>query len=95
MDVDMVRMAPLSKEEKKRLQAENRCFFCKNQGHISRNCQKKKSRQQGGGAPPTNQGNQPRARTTKAEGTADDATPAMNSANALQMIRGLNKEERT
>jgi hypothetical protein len=50
MDVDAVRMAPLSEEEKKHLQVENRCFFCKNQGHISRNCQKKKSHQQGGGA---------------------------------------------
>jgi hypothetical protein len=94
-DVDAVRMAPLSEEEKKCLQVENQCFFCKNQGHISRNCQKKKSRQQGGGTPPMNQGNQPHAWTTKAEGTADDATPAVNSANALQMIKGLNEEERT
>jgi uncharacterized protein YdaU (DUF1376 family) len=94
MDVNAVQMVPLSEEEKKQLQAENQCFFCKNQGHISRNCQKKKSRQQGGDAP-ASQMNPPHAQTTKAEGMADDATPAANSANALQMIKGLNEEERT
>jgi hypothetical protein len=43
MEVDAAQMAPLLEEEKKRLQVENHCFFCKNQGHISCNCQKKKS----------------------------------------------------
>jgi hypothetical protein len=93
MDINAVWMAPLSDEEKKHLQAENRCFFCKNQGHISRNCQKK-SHQQGGGVP-ASRTNQPHVQATEAEGMADDAALAANSANALQMIKGLNKEERT
>jgi Zinc knuckle len=46
MDVNAITTRnPLSEEEKKRLMAEGRCFFCKQQGHMSRNCPKKPSRQ--------------------------------------------------
>jgi Retrotransposon gag protein/Zinc knuckle len=44
MDVDAISTRnPLSEEEKRRLMAEGRCFFCKQQGHMSRNCPKKPS----------------------------------------------------
>jgi Retrotransposon gag protein/Zinc knuckle len=42
MDVDTISTwNPLSEEEKQWLMAEGRCFFCKQQGHMSRNCPKK------------------------------------------------------
>jgi hypothetical protein len=89
MDVDVVRTNPLSNEERKRLQAEGRCFFCKAQGHVLKGCPKKKNRPQGGGinAKPA----QPRARTMETGEPADDAAPK----DALQMIKGMNEEERT
>jgi Retrotransposon gag protein len=46
MDVDAVTTRnPLSEEERRRLMAEGRCFFCKQQGHMTRNCPKKSGRQ--------------------------------------------------
>jgi Retrotransposon gag protein/Zinc knuckle len=45
MDVDVISTQnPLSEEERKRLMTEGWCFFCKQQGHMSRNCPKKPSR---------------------------------------------------
>jgi Retrotransposon gag protein len=45
MDVDTISTRnPLSKEEKRRLMAEGQCFFCKQQGHMSKTCPKKPSR---------------------------------------------------
>jgi hypothetical protein len=42
MDVDAISTRnPLSEEEKRRLMAEGRCFFCKQQGHMSCHCPKK------------------------------------------------------
>jgi Zinc knuckle len=53
MDVDAITTRnPLSEEEKKWLMAEGRCFFCKQQGHMSRNCPKKPSRQNAAPASP-------------------------------------------
>jgi Zinc knuckle len=52
MDIDAISTQnPLSEKEKRRLMAEGRCFFCKQQGHMSRNCPKKPSRSN---AAPTN-----------------------------------------
>ena len=34
----------MSDEEKERLTREGRCFFCKETGHLSRDCEKKKNR---------------------------------------------------
>jgi Retrotransposon gag protein/Zinc knuckle len=69
MDVDAISTRnPLSKEEKKQLMAEGQCFFCKQQGHMSRNCPKKPSRsnatipQPSRNAPPP-----PRVHTTQAD----------------------------
>jgi Retrotransposon gag protein/Zinc knuckle len=45
MDVNAINTRnPLNDEEKWWLMAEGRCFFCKQQGHMSRNCPKKPSR---------------------------------------------------
>jgi Retrotransposon gag protein len=44
MDAEVARMMPLSDEERKKLQAAGRCFFCKAQGHMWRKCPKKKGR---------------------------------------------------
>jgi hypothetical protein len=90
MDVDVVRTNPLSDEERKRLQVEGRCFFCKAQGHVSKGCPKKKYRLQTGGV--NTKPMQPRARTMEAGESADDAAPTKD---ALQMIRGMNEEECT
>ena len=41
MDVDNVRLGPLTDEKRKKLSAEGRCFRCRQQGHMSQNCSKK------------------------------------------------------
>jgi hypothetical protein len=42
MDVDAISTQnPLSEEEKRCLMAKGRCFFCKQQGHMSHHCPKK------------------------------------------------------
>jgi hypothetical protein len=49
MDVDTICTAPLTKEVKKKLQAEGHCYHCQKQGYMSRNCpaKKKKPEQKG------------------------------------------------
>jgi hypothetical protein len=42
MDVDGAKISTLTVEERKRLQQEGRCFGCKKQGHLSRNCPDRK-----------------------------------------------------
>ena len=46
MDVDLaeLRRGRLSEAEQKKLQTKGRCFFCKAQGHMSRQCPKKGGR---------------------------------------------------
>jgi Zinc knuckle len=71
MDVDAITSQnSLSEEEKRRLMAEGRCFFCKQQGHMSRNCPKKSSRQNAAPTNPQPTRNAlppPRARVTRAD----------------------------
>ena len=38
MDVDSVQLKPLSNEEQQILSKEERCFRCRQKGHMSRNC---------------------------------------------------------
>jgi hypothetical protein len=53
MDVDAISTRnPLSDEEKRCLMAEGQCFFCKQQGHMSRGCPKKSNCQNAGPASP-------------------------------------------
>jgi hypothetical protein len=45
MDVDLAEATNrLSEEDRKRLRVEGHCFFCKAQGHMSRQCPKKQGR---------------------------------------------------
>jgi hypothetical protein len=41
MEVDNTRLTPLTDEERKKLSQEGRCFRCRQQGHMSRDCPKK------------------------------------------------------
>ena len=45
MDVDTAQSNLLTDDERKRLQQQGRCFFCKAQGHMSRQCPKKQKGQ--------------------------------------------------
>ena len=69
MDVDLAQMGTgqLSEEERKQLRTKGRCFFCKNQGHISRGCPKKRQRTGG-----QNQLRPVTAQITEIEGTDGD-----------------------
>jgi hypothetical protein len=96
MDVDLAEISngQLSEPERKRLQAEGRCFFCKNQGHMARQCPKK-------GRPRT-EGQHPRPRPTIARTVdADEETlvdiaaiSIPNRQAVLKGIQGMNAEER-
>ncbi len=51
MDVDATTFTQLSEEEKKKLQANNACFYCQKRGHRANDCRKKKwDRAQAGGS---------------------------------------------
>jgi Zinc knuckle len=99
MDVDTISTRnPLSKEEKKWLMAEGRCFFCKQQGHMSRNCPKKPSRSNATNPQPSrNAPPPPRVRTTRAD---DEETivatpePKEGVDDVVNSIGHLNEGER-
>jgi hypothetical protein len=65
IDINVTRTNSAKVDEKQRLRREGQCFFCKEQGHLSRDCPKKKG--QNNPKPPQ----QPRARASKKE---DDET---------------------
>jgi Retrotransposon gag protein len=72
MDIDAISTwNPLTDEEKRRLMTEGRCFFCKQQGHMSRHCPKKPNRQHATPASPQPMWNTPppppRARAVRAD----------------------------
>src|ERR1700761_6775058 len=73
MDVDNVRLNPLSDKEKKVLSAEGRCFCCRQQGHMSRNCPKNQNRQNAQGWSPPH-ANQAKARKTDIVDDQDDVS---------------------
>jgi hypothetical protein len=95
MDVDVAQMQQgrLSEEERKRLRNEGRCFFCKNQGHLSHQCPKKtKSRTE----------NPPRSRTFTARTIKTDEATVVNAIDAkpdrmaiLKGIQGMSATERS
>ena len=99
MDVDLaeLRRGRLSEAERKKLQAEGRCFFCKAQGHMSRQCPKK-------GGRTGNVQNPIRSRPVAAQTTEIEENASI-SANAvvetpdkkavLKGILGMSAEERS
>jgi Zinc knuckle len=42
MDVDAVRVLSPEQEKKRKLRKEGKCFLCKKQGHLARDCPKKR-----------------------------------------------------
>jgi hypothetical protein len=101
MDVDAISTRnPLSEEEKQQLMAEGQCFFCKQQGHMSRHCPKKPS--QAGATPASPQPSRnapppPRVRTMHVD---DEETvvaapePKEGVDEVVNSIGHLNKGER-
>ena len=99
MDVDLAELGKgrLSEAERKKLQTEGRCFFCKAQGHMSRQCPKK-------GGRTGNIQNSVRPRPITAQIAEIEENPPI-SANAvvetpdrkavLKGILGMSAEERT
>ena len=96
MDVDAVQVGrgQMSEAEQTRLQSERRCFFCKEQGHISRYCPKKSQNRTG------NSFNQNRPRPVAARAIDTEAPAEANAAVAMDRltvqkgIHGLGAEER-
>ena len=41
VDINMVKTGQLSKQDRERLSKEGRCFHCRKQGHMARNCSDK------------------------------------------------------
>jgi Retrotransposon gag protein/Zinc knuckle len=81
MDIDATRTDSVKADEKQRLRKEGRCFFCKEQGHLSRDCPKKKG--QSNPKPPQ----QPRARANRKED--DKTTQVGNDDDPIQMLRSI------
>jgi len=42
MDIDVTTFTQISEEEKKKLMANNACFYCQKHGHCTNDCHKKK-----------------------------------------------------
>jgi hypothetical protein len=95
MDVDAVQVGcgQMSETEQTKLQNERRCFYCKEQGHISTYCPKKGQNHTGNSF---NQ-NRPRpvaVRTVDTEApTEANAAVAMDRLTVLKGIHGLGAEE--
>jgi hypothetical protein len=96
MDVDAVQVGhgQLSEDKQTRLRNERRCFYCKEQGHISTYCPKKGQNRTGGSF----NRNCPRpvaARAINTEVPAEaNAAVAMDRLTVLKGIHGLGAEER-
>jgi Zinc knuckle len=101
MDVDAISTRnPLSEDEKRRLMAEGWCFFCKQQGHMSRNCPKKPSRQNPAPSSPQPMRNAPPPPQVRAAHADDEETivtapePKEGVDNVVNSIRHLNEGEK-
>jgi hypothetical protein len=97
MEVDLTEIGPgrLGEEERKKLRTEGQCFFCKSQGHISRNCPKKNQRTRG---VPFQRPRTMNARTIEAdEETVVEvaATSVPDRRAVLKGIQGMSQEERS
>ncbi len=101
MDVDYIKLAPLSEQERERLMKEGRCFCCQEKGHQSRNYPKRQAKIH-------------KAKITKKEESDEDsgeesdatslsststkvakvATISMNNDNLYQILKNSLKEDR-
>jgi Retrotransposon gag protein len=100
IDVDAISTRnPLSDEEKQCLMAKGWCFFCKQQGHMSRGCPKKPSQQNVTPTSPQPSCNAPspsKVRTTWADDKEMVVTPEQKEGvnDVVNSISHLNKGER-
>jgi hypothetical protein len=99
MDVDLAELGRgrLSEAERKKLQTEGRCFFCKAQGHMSCQCPKK-----GGCTRNTQNPARPQPITTQTTEIDEDVPVSANMVAMtpdrkaiLKGILGMSAEERT
>ena len=99
MDVDLAELGKgrMSEAKRKRLQVEERCFFCKAQGHMSRQCPKK-----GGCTGNTQNPVHPRPVAAQTTEIDEDAPVSTNTVvttpdrkAVLKGILGMSAEERT
>jgi Zinc knuckle len=81
MDIDVTRTDSAKADEKQRLRREGRCFFCKEQGHLSRDCPKKKGQNN------LKLPQQPRVRANKKED--DETTQVGDDEDPIQMLRSI------
>ena len=85
MDVDAMRTSRLSKEERKTLRKERKCFHCKKEGHFARDCwskTKEKGKQRDKGKAPSSHIRQAKIKEVvdNQEGS-DDETVAPSQSN--------------
>ena len=99
MDVDLTELGRgrLSEAERKKLQMEGRCFFCKAQGHMSQQCPKK-----GGHTGNIQNSTRPQPVANQTTEVDKDAPVSTNAVVAipdrkamLKGILGMSAEERT
>jgi len=91
MDVDAARLGrPLTEAEKKKLQEEGKCFYCKERGHLSKGCLKKPKRPF-----------VPRARIAKTESQDDasiapsDSASQADQSDVMSQLRTMSATERS
>jgi Zinc knuckle len=81
MDVDNVRLNPLTNEERKKLSDEGRCFRCRKQGHMSRACPLNKNAQVNQTEAKKN--TQPKTRITEVIDDRDDVSEIGSDTTAV------------
>jgi Retrotransposon gag protein len=92
MDVDAVTIAALTPDERKVLSAEGRCFYCRKQGHITKDCAKKKEDQKGN--PPKPEGTRGRQGMSARATGVEEKDPAKEVDEMVEGIGRLSEEER-
>ncbi len=101
MDVDYMKLAPLSKQERERLIKEGRCFCCQEKGHQSRNCPKREAKIHKAKVIKKEESNEDSGEESNATSllststkVAKVATISMNNDNLYQILKNSLKENR-
>jgi hypothetical protein len=84
MDVDTVQVNAMTPKERANCMKEGHCFFCKDKGHMSKACPKKKNK------PKPSQ-----MRTVEVKATQEEELKEDDKVNILSRVRKLSKEDRT